>query len=87
MDSPKSRFQKRHDAKDIADWLISVPFLEACEAALLQMEYADMGCHDMQEAARLQLKREGARSFMYELINLCKPYEAPKRTTKDNLEP
>lgn len=87
MDSPKSRFLKHPNASRMADVLASPDFLNACETALLQMEYGNVGSSDMTDAARLQLKREGARSFMYELINLCVPYTPPKRTTKDNLEP
>ena len=86
MKTPKQRFIEKHG--NTAVGLLTDPMmLRSCETALLQMTYNQMGVSDMAEAARNQFKLEGARSFMYELLNLCTVEPPRTKTTKDNLEP
>lgn len=86
MKTPKQRFMENH-GKSAASVLSDPLMLTACETALLQMSYNQMGVSDMAEAARNQFKLEGARSFMYELLNLCTVAPPTTKKTIDNLEP
>ena len=87
MDSPKTRFLKTKAAAQVAELMASPTMSMAADIALLQFVNSMPQAADLTEAARNELKLEGAKSFLYELLTIGTPAPERKRVINDNLEP
>lgn len=88
MDSPKTRFLKTGIATSAAEIMVSPAMTAAADVALLQFVIQLPSAADMTEAARNELKLEGAKSFLYELLTIATPtVERKPASVTRNLEP
>lgn len=88
MKPPKQRFLESPSAKPFADMAMTEPFVEALDAALLQMLSELPPMTDTAAITGNAFRVEGARRFIATLVSL--PIVTQERRTtynRDNLEP
>lgn len=86
--APKKEFLKSAHARFHSELVTAPAFKFALEMALLQFvsEQAPGASGDFQTPARNQMQLEGARRFIYVLLNLAeKDIQRPIRMASDNL--
>lgn len=86
--APKREYLKTPVARTHAELVTTPHFRHSCQVALLQFVSEQPGSEptEFNTAARNALRLEGARRFLYILLNLAeKDVERPIRMASDNL--
>jgi len=80
--APKARFLKTPHAKLHADIVVTESFQSACEAAMLEMQVGLPAATNPANGWDAHSRMQGAKDFLYILLNLAEP-EKPRQSIGD----